>query len=390
MTFKDLFKNKAIIIAIISFALGALVYNFSSVIFQEGNPWPQIKGITQLIFGKSDIVKLSGSDNKYLTKSRGGWDAIDGFLRNDGYEFSEQMGSGYFYKSSSSSIIMTRRQYSRFYVIWTIDESNDASKSIDWAEYKNEEHSFSFRYPSLSVDNYLWGSLSETLPLSEILLPNQVLNKGNNFYLHQQYSLKRDQQTGAISKTENVFVPEYDGSYSYPLAWHIVIFNVKDKIELEKIIKTKLGSGCSYKTQIPTEFDGNYRVEISGDGKDLGSTLCPVNYYNYIIYNPDLGKVAFWSTGQECQIGLGFMSENCFDQKISESFHFFQPDNQQKSVVDGLKECLPKSDMASHEKCNELLKQITDYKSCVAAGFSIMKSNPTQCVTPDGRIFVED
>ena len=46
--------------------------------------------------------------------------------------------------------------------------------------------------------------------------------------------------------------------------------------------------------------------------------------------------------------------------------------------------------MASHEKCNELLKQITDYKSCVAAGFSIMKSNPPQCATPDGRIFVED
>jgi len=207
MTFKDLFKNKAIIIAIISFALGALIYNFSSVILQEGNPWPQIKGIAQLTFGKSDIVKLSGSDNKYLTKSRGGWDAIDGFLRNDGYEFSEQMGSGYFYKSSSSRVVMIRRQYSRFYVIWKITESN------------------------LIIE-----------PGNQVIIDSSAIN---------------------------------------------------DVVDSKKISKE-------------------------------------------------------------------------------------------------LEECLPKSDMASHEKCNELLKQITDYKSCVAAGFSIMKSNPTQCATPDGRIFVED
>jgi len=178
-------KNKTIIIAIISFALGALVYHlFSPVIFQEGNPWPQIKGIAQLTFGKSDMVKLSGSENKYLTKNKGSWDVVDSFLKSKGYEFTEQMGSGYFYKSSDSSIVMTRRQYSRFYVIWAIAESKN-------------------------------------------------------------------------------------------------------------------------------------------------------------------------------------------------------------SLAEGLKECLPKSDTASHEKCTELLKQITNYDSCVKAGFSIMKSNPPQCATPDGRTFIQ-
>jgi hypothetical protein len=62
---------------------------------------------------------------------------------------------------------------------------------------------------------------------------------------------------------------------------------------------------------------------------------------------------------------------------------------EQKTFVDELKECLPKSDTASHEKCNELLKQITDFDSCVMAGFSIMKSNPPQCAAPDGRIFIQ-
>jgi hypothetical protein len=55
-----------------------------------------------------------------------------------------------------------------------------------------------------------------------------------------------------------------------------------------------------------------------------------------------------------------------------------------------LRECLSKSNMVSHEKCNELLKQITDFDSCVMAGFSIMKSNPPQCATPDGRTFTQE
>lgn len=54
-----------------------------------------------------------------------------------------------------------------------------------------------------------------------------------------------------------------------------------------------------------------------------------------------------------------------------------------------LEECLPKSDMASKEKCDQLLGQITNFDDCVMAGFPIMKSNPPQCQTPDGRNFIQ-
>ncbi|MFA5098720.1 MAG: hypothetical protein WC461_00675 [Candidatus Paceibacterota bacterium] len=59
------------------------------------------------------------------------------------------------------------------------------------------------------------------------------------------------------------------------------------------------------------------------------------------------------------------------------------------SLASQLARCLPMSDSASKQKCDELLKQITDFNSCIMAGFSIMKSNPPQCATPDGRIFFE-
>ncbi len=193
-------------------------------------------------------------------------------------------------------------------------------KSIVWLDYESKEYGFVFRYPSLSIDNGLWGYSPEDLSAVNVLLPNQILNKENNFYLHQKYKTSHDWQIGEFVKTENCFVPEYDNTHTYPLSWHIVILNANDEDSLDKVIKRKLGPGCSYKTKIPTKFSGNYRVEINGDGKDLGSTACPVNYTNYIIYSPNQGEVAFWSTGQECQIGLNF--SNCFDQEIADSFHF--------------------------------------------------------------------
>jgi hypothetical protein len=258
--------------------------------------------------------------DRYLTKSKDGREVLTGLLADQGYAFIDQMGSGYFFRDKDgSALLATHRYYSRFYSIWSLTLTKEVKKSIEWSDYKNEEYGFIFRYPSLSIDNKLWNNLPEGL---ESLLPNQVLSKGNNFYLHQKYDISTDWQTGQLIKKENTFRPEYDGTYGYPLPWHIVILGAEDESSLDKAIKQKLGPGCRYKTKIPTEFSGNYRIEIDGDGKDLGSTLCPVNYSNYIIYSPIRKQVAFWSTGQECQIGLGFSSVDCFDQEISNSFHF--------------------------------------------------------------------
>ncbi|MFA5080356.1 MAG: hypothetical protein WC472_01895 [Candidatus Paceibacterota bacterium] len=189
MIFKHSSKNKGIIIGIISFAVGALIFNYSPLIFQEGNPWPQIKGIMQLKFSGADIVPLSSSDNKFMTESKNEM-VIHNFMKTKGYEFTEQMGSGYFFKSpTGQSAVVTHKYYSRFYSLWD------------------------------------------------------------------------------------------------------------------------------------------------------------VTYY---------------------------------------------AENKESSLVEKLRDCLPKSDTASAEKCDELLKQITDFDSCVMAGFSIMKSNPPQCATPDGKTFTQE
>ncbi len=166
--------------------VGVTYFLFSPIIFQEGNPWPQIKGMAKLSLGKEEMVKLSASDDKYMSPSSNGQEIIKSFMKDRGYDFTEQMGSGYMFKSSSGeSAIATHRYYSRYYSLWNITE----------------------------------------------------------------------------------------------------------------------------------------------------------NKYN---------------------------------------------------LAEELKNCLPKSDTESHEKCNELLKQITDYNSCVKAGFPIMKSNPPQCMTIDNQTFIQN
>jgi hypothetical protein len=125
MILEYLSKNKKVLL-LISMAIlvvGVLLFLYSAVIFQEGNPWPEIKGIVQLKFGDSDIVKLSGFDNKFMTESKNGT-MIHDFMKTKGYEFTEQMGSGYFFKSSTGqSAIVTHKYYSRYYSLWTITEN---------------------------------------------------------------------------------------------------------------------------------------------------------------------------------------------------------------------------------------------------------------------------
>jgi len=127
MIFEYSSKNKKVllIISLIILLLGVFMLFCSPVIFQEGNPWPQIKGIIQLKFSGVGIVQLSGSDNKFMTESKNGM-MIHNFMKTKGYEFTEQMGSGYFFKSpTGQSAVATHKYYSRYYSLWTITENSN-------------------------------------------------------------------------------------------------------------------------------------------------------------------------------------------------------------------------------------------------------------------------
>ncbi len=68
----------------------------------------------------------------------------------------------------------------------------------------------------------------------------------------------------------------------------------------------------------------------------------------------------------------------------------FRTDEGEKTIAQELRDCLPKSDVASKEKCDQLVATIKTFEQCTDAGFSITRKYPEQCRTPDGRIFVND
>jgi len=160
-------KNKKILLAVFLVILiaGVFLFLYSSVIFQEGNPYPQIKGIVQLTFGNKDVVKLDIGENKYITK-RGNPETIKSFMKDWGYDFTEQMGSGYFFKSSAgTSAVVTRRSYSHFYALWTITENNDNSDNNLWTTITNDQ-GIKFQYPKELMAKYV--SVAEWPPVIKI------------------------------------------------------------------------------------------------------------------------------------------------------------------------------------------------------------------------------
>ena len=125
MIFELSSKNKMVLLitSLIVLALGVFIIFYSSIIFQEGNPWPQMKGIAQLTFGNKAVVKLDIGENKYITKSDNP-EIIKTFMKDKGYEFTEQMGAGYLFESGSgTSAVAVHRYYSRYYSLWSIGEN---------------------------------------------------------------------------------------------------------------------------------------------------------------------------------------------------------------------------------------------------------------------------
>jgi hypothetical protein len=337
MSFKTPTKNITIIIAIVSFALGALIYNYSKVIFQEGNPWSEIKGIVQLKFSGKDIVQLSSSDNKFMTESKNGT-TIHDFMKARGYEFTGQMGSGYFFETAiGQKAIATHKYYSRYYSLWTITENQNNNNSEPynnlWTTTTNAR-GVTFQYPKELLARYV--SVVEWPPIVKI-------------------------ETGAYSCQTT---PQEISSMSDITSERLV-----DDRTYCVNVKNEGAAGSVYSSYVYTTAKNGKLVRVS----------FTLQYPNCNNYDEEQRKAC---TNEREALDI--------DSTVDRIVQSIVVKQEQRTLAEELRDCLPKSDTASHEKCNELLKQITDYDSCVNAGFSIMKSNPPQCATPDGRTFVED
>jgi len=337
MIFEHSSKNKKILFIVfpIILVLGVFIIFYSPLIFQEGNPWPQIKGIARLNFSNKDVVKLDIGENKYITKSNDP-EIIKSFMKDKGYDFTEQMGSGYLFKSDAgASAVATHRYYSRYYSLWSITENLSAAETNNnlWTTITNDD-GITFQYPKELLAKYV--SIAEWPPVIKI-------------------------------ETDTYFcktTPQEVSSMSEITSQRIV-----DNRTYCVNIKHEGAAGSVYSSYAYTTVKNGKLVKVNFS----------LRYTNCGNYDEEQNK-ACASEREAFDI----------DSTVDRIVQTIKLDlSQNESLSDQIKKCIIMSDMASKEKCDLLLKQITDYGSCVAAGFSIMKSNPPQCATPDGRTFIQ-
>ena len=121
--------------------------------------------------------------------------------------------------------------------------------------------------------------------------------------------------------------------------------------------------------------------------------------YTYVFpKNNQTGVITFTLRSVQCQNFDEPKASECekersvfdIDGTVDRIVQSIEINSEKLSIAEELRDCLPKSDMVSHEKCNKLLATIRNFDDCVKAGFTIMKSNPSQCTTVDDRIFIDE
>lgn len=94
------------------------------ILLQEGNPLPILKGIIELNFSSSDMVKISDEPQRYITKTDKGNSPTIELMEKKGWKFDDQAGSGYIFSKDDNRKTISSGQYTRKYIIWEIPNIN--------------------------------------------------------------------------------------------------------------------------------------------------------------------------------------------------------------------------------------------------------------------------
>lgn len=111
-------KKFMLILAMIIVIIGLILLININAILQEGNPIPLFRGILQLNDSET-FVKIKDNPVTYITKTNNKDDLFSYIEESDNVSYKEQMGSGHFFEDGNKIVILTSRQYSRYWQIWT-------------------------------------------------------------------------------------------------------------------------------------------------------------------------------------------------------------------------------------------------------------------------------
>ncbi|MEK4252342.1 hypothetical protein [Paenibacillus sp. FSL W7-1287] len=112
---------KIVIASVIAFFLVSII---AAAIFINNIGYHNIKLITELNKNSNQILKME-KEGDYLTKANAQNERLIKKMMNEGWNFIDQEGAGYFFeKNGQETIITVKQMWSRHYVVYRV--TNDA------------------------------------------------------------------------------------------------------------------------------------------------------------------------------------------------------------------------------------------------------------------------
>ena len=104
--------------------IGLLGIRFGSALSQEGNPLPILSSILDLELSDSEYERFAESEtqNWYVSANSGEfrYDVITEFMNDKGWDFEEQLGSGFVFRKDDESLVIESKLYSEHYFLWDV------------------------------------------------------------------------------------------------------------------------------------------------------------------------------------------------------------------------------------------------------------------------------
>ncbi|RSK25634.1 hypothetical protein EJF36_01185 [Bacillus sp. HMF5848] len=109
----------SIFVMVLTVLIVAFILRFGSALYQEGNPIPVLVAIWELETSNEEYVQYAEttSTHSYVSFT---YMHLKKFMKDQGWEYAEQIGSGFVFKKGDVQITVSTRQYSKYYVLWYI------------------------------------------------------------------------------------------------------------------------------------------------------------------------------------------------------------------------------------------------------------------------------
>ncbi|MFD1030175.1 hypothetical protein [Metaplanococcus flavidus] len=104
--------------------IGLLTLRFGPALTQEGNPLPILSSIIGLELSDTEYEQFAeaGTGNRYVSANTGAsrYEVIEEFMKDKGWDFEEQLGSGLVFENAEETLVIETRQFSEHYVLWDV------------------------------------------------------------------------------------------------------------------------------------------------------------------------------------------------------------------------------------------------------------------------------